>query len=299
MLLRKRTKPAHAYRPLVELTASLPSLPVPRGLPRLWAEDRPKSVRQLVEMIATHGVEPVLAPMRDEELAPRTRTVVSAIQALLEHDAPELAYALATLASSFAPDGARALLAYDQGVAANAMGQFAAGLAAFEVALEASPESVDGATVPPSFIHNNLAWCLYQGGDAARGEPHARTAMVEDPENLPAIGTAAHIAFVLGRPEEALELFRRAMEGDGDPEPTSAMLAQSPALLALVKERGLPVAIDDALAARIGPEGWVLVGEDEEEDEEDEEDEDEEEEEDEEDEEDEDEEEEEEEDEDD
>ena len=106
--------------------------------------------------------------------------------------------------------------------------------------------------VSPSFIHNNLAWTLYRLGDAARGEPHARKAMMEDPENLPAIGTAAHIAFALGRPEEALDLFRRAMVDANDPEPTSAMLAQSPALLALVIESGLPELKDFAVDSWVG-----------------------------------------------
>lgn len=279
VLLRKRPR-SRVVRPLAELTANLTSLPIPRRLSRLWSEKSLRTVKQLVDAIASEGVEAVFAPMREADLADRTRTVVGAIQALLERDGPELAYALGTAALPFVTDGIKALFFYNQGVALNAMGEFAAARTAIEAAFEASRNSVEGAEVPPSYLQNNLAWYRYQTGDAAGADVHAREAMREDPENINAIGTAAHIAFALGREQEALELFRLAMVGNNDPEPTSAMLTASPALLALVIENGLAVSIDDDLAAKLGPEAWVFVGdeddedEDEDEDDEDEDDED-------------------------
>lgn len=269
VLLRKRPR-ARVYRPLAELTANLTSLPIPRGLSSLWSEESLRTVAQLVAKIASEGAEAVFAPMRTQDLSNRTRTVVGAIQTLLDRDAPELAYALATAALPFVTDGLKALFFYNQGVALDAMAASAAALTAIEAAVAASRDSVEGAKIPPSYLSNNLAWYRYQAGDVAGAEAPARAAMEEDPENINAVGTAAHVAFALGREPEALELFRRAMEGGRDPAPTSAMLAQSPALLALVIEHGLAVTIDDDLAAKIGPEAWEFVDGDKDGDDEDE-----------------------------
>ena len=62
--------------------------------------------------------------------------------------------------------------------------------------------------------YNNRAWCYFKTGRAAQGLPDAERSLQLRPNDAPTLGTRGQIFEVLGRTEEAIADFRRALAVD-------------------------------------------------------------------------------------
>jgi serine/threonine-protein kinase len=64
-----------------------------------------------------------------------------------------------------------------------------------------------------AFVHVTLALCFAKLGEIGEAQKHIRRAMALDPKNIETIYQAAVVAVLSGKPNEALEWIRKAVEG--------------------------------------------------------------------------------------